>query len=101
VVAVSTAQVLSKFHLSQDRLDAPLVQFKVLRKIDATGLKGHRWRVAEVGLYPPESAPWVCRMRSRTVRAMAAGASSGMAKHELTLISQRTYVSLPAALRGP
>ncbi|MGY3550505.1 hypothetical protein ACVWZ4_005864 [Bradyrhizobium sp. USDA 4472] len=28
--------------------------------------------------------------RSRTVRAMAAGASSGIAKHELALISQRT-----------
>jgi hypothetical protein len=40
-------------------------------------------------------------MRSLTVRAIAAGASSGMAKHELTLISQRTYVSAPAASRSP
>jgi hypothetical protein len=33
--------------------------------------------------------------------AIAAGASSGIAKHELTLISQRTYVSAPDTSRGP
>jgi hypothetical protein len=32
----------------------------------------------------------VCRMRSFTVSAIPAGASSGIAKHELALISQRT-----------
>src|ERR1700739_3169605 len=36
-----------------------------------------------------------------TRRAISAGAWSGMAKTELTLISQRTYVSSPAAVRGP
>lgn len=41
-------------------------------------------------LYPPETALWDCARRWLTVRAIAAGASSGIAKHELALISHRT-----------
>ena len=39
--------------------------------------------------------------RFDTTRAMAAGASSGIAKTELTLISHRTNVSSPAPVLGP
>src|SRR5262249_17405853 len=41
-----------------------------------------------------------CR-RAIVKRAIAAGASAGMAKTELTLISHSTYVSSPSAVRGP
>jgi hypothetical protein len=36
-----------------------------------------------------------------TRRAIAAGAWSGIAKTELTLISHKTYLSSPDAVRGP
>jgi hypothetical protein len=42
-----------------------------------------------------------CSSRCFTVRAIAAGASSGIAKQELALISHKTYVSAPAASFGP
>jgi hypothetical protein len=44
---------------------------------------------------------WPAINCSKVSRAIAAGASSGTAKTELTLISHSTYVSSPDGVRGP